>query len=330
MQKPEKTTILLTLFTILTLISIITVYAVHQDPTQETTMNTLCTYRSTAAYNYTATLEPSIICDNKTTLRPNEGTLYAKITKQVNMTLNYTFEANLPTEVTITYNMTQTLTPWQHQIAETTQTTTNKKQIQIAIPLIKTDELEALKSQIQTETGLTSSTYALQITPTFKINANTTAGPIHQIFTPTLLIDFKHTDKGDIIAIEDLDQTKTDAITESQTITRFDVMNQRYASYILVTISVAGLFFSTYLYRKATPETKKKSLDRIIAPYRDLIIEAVELPRTTPETATINVGTMKELVRTAEILVKPIVLTRKPEPTLAVMDQNVMYTHKPQ
>jgi len=329
MQKPEKTTVLLTLFTILILVSIITVYAVHQDPTQENTISTLCTYRSTATYNYTATLEPNIMCDNKTTLRPNEGTLYTKITKQVNMTLNYTFEANLPAEIAITYNMTQTLTPWQHQIAETTQTTTNQKQIQIAIPLIKTDELETLRSQIQTETGLTSSTYALQITPTFTINANTTAGPIHQIFTPVLLIDFKHTDKGDIIAIEDLQQTKTDAITESQTITRYEVMNQRYASYILITISVAGLFFSTYLYRKAKPETKKKPLDRIIAPYRDLIIEAIELPRTTPETTMINVGTIEELVRTAEILVKPIVLTRKPEPTLAVMDQNVMYTHKP-
>jgi len=328
MRKPEKTKVLLTIFTILTLVSIVTVYAVHQDPTQETTMNTLCTYRSTATYNYTAMLEPSIICDNKTTLRPNEGTLYAKITKQVNMTLNYTFEANLPTVVTITYNMTQTLTPWQHQIAETTQTT-NEKQIQIAIPLIKTDELETLKSQIQTETGLTSSTYALQITPTFTINASTTAGPIHQVFTPILLIDFKHTDRGDIIAIDNLDQTKTDAITESQTITRFDVMNQRYASYILITISVAGLFFSTYLYRKATPETKKKPLDKVIAPYKDLIIEAIEPPKTTPETTTINVGTIEELVRTAEILVKPIVLTRKPEPTLAVMDQNVMYTHKP-
>jgi len=74
MKKPEKTIILLTLFTILTLISIITVYAVHQNSTQETKTNTLCTYTSTAVYYYTATLEPNTIYNNKTTLKQKEGT----------------------------------------------------------------------------------------------------------------------------------------------------------------------------------------------------------------------------------------------------------------
>jgi len=329
MKKPEKTIILLTLFTILTLIAIITVYAVHQTPTQETTKNTLCTYKSTATYNYTATLEPNTICNNKTTLKPNEGTLYRKITKQINTTLAYTFQANLPTEITITYNVTQTLTPWQHQITETTQTTTNQTQIQITIPPIKTNELETLKSQIQTETGMTSSTYAVEITPTFTINANTTAGPIHQIFTPTLLIEFKHTDQGNIITIENLHQTKTDAITENQTIIRHDIINQRYTSYILITISIAGLFFSTHFYIKTKPRTKKISLDKILAPYKDLIIEAHEPTKIPPETTTINVETIQELAKTAEILAKPIILTRKPETTLIIIDQNTIYEHKP-
>jgi len=331
MKKPEKTTILLTLFTILTLISTITVYAVHQNPTQESTTNTLCTYTNTATYDYTAALQtPNTIYNNKTTLKPNEGTLYTKITKQINIALTYTFHATLPTETTITYNVTQTLTPWQHRITETTQRTTNQTQIQITIPPIKTNELETLKSQIQTETGMTSSTYAVEITPTFRINANTTAGPIHQIFTPTLLINFKHTDQGNIITIEDLHQTKTDAITENQTITRYGIMNQRYASYILITISIAGLFFSAYFYIKTKPRTKEMSLDKFIAPYKDLIIEAHEPPKISPENTTINVETIQELAKTAEILAKPIILTRKPEPTLTIIDQNTIYKHTPQ
>ncbi len=330
MKKPEKTIILLTLFTILTLVSIITVYAVHQNPTQGATTNTLCTYTSTAIYDYTATLEPNTICNNKTTLKPNEGTLYTKITKQINITLTYKFQATLPTETTITYSVTQTLKPWQHQITETTQSTTNQTQIQITIPPIKTSELETLKNRIQTETGMTSSTSAVEITPTFTINANTTAGPIHQIFTPTLLINFKHTDQGNIITIENLHQTKTDAITENQTISRHDIINQRYTSYILITISIAGLFFSIYFYIKTKPRTKKLSLDKILAPYKDLIIEAHEPPEIPSETTTVSVETVQELAKTAEILSKPIILTRKPETTLTIIDQNIIYKHTPQ
>ncbi|MCW3993550.1 MAG: hypothetical protein NWE85_03165 [Candidatus Bathyarchaeota archaeon] len=31
-----------------------------------------------------------------------------------------------------------------------------------------------------------------------------------------------------------------------------------------------------------------------------------------------------------EILAKPIILTRKPEATLIIIDQNIVYKHKPQ
>ena len=186
MKKPKKPLILLTLFTILTLISIITVYAVHQTPTQETTTNTLCTYKSTATYDYTAMLEPNTIYNNKTTLKPNEGTLYTKITKQINMTLTYTFHATIPTETTITYSLTQTLktTTLQYEITPATPTTTDQTQIQITIPPVNKNTLQTIKSTLASETGTSASTYSLQTTPTFTINANTTAGPIHQIFTP--------------------------------------------------------------------------------------------------------------------------------------------------
>ena len=167
------------------------------------------------------------------------------------------------------------------------------------------------------------------ITPTFAISANTTVGQIYQLFTPTLTIEFQHTDQGDITTIGDLYQTKTGAITENQTITRQDIINQRYESYILITLSIAGLFFSTFFYIKTKPKTEQIPLDKLIAPYKDLIIEAKEPPKTTPETTIINVETIQELAKTAEILAKPIILTRKPQPTLTIIDQNTIYQHKP-
>ncbi|MEA2089994.1 MAG: DUF5305 family protein, partial [Thermoproteota archaeon] len=310
MKKPEKTIILLTLFTISTLISIITVYAVHQTPTEKTITNTLCTYTSTATYNYTATLEPNTIYNNKTTLKPNEGTLYQPITKQINITLTYTFHANVSTETTITYSLTQTLktAAWTHQIATTTPPPpTNKTQIQIPIPPINKNALQTIKSKIETETGTTASTYSLQISPTFTINANTTVGSIQQTFTPTLTIDFKHTDQGNIITIEDLHQTKSGAITQNQTITRYDIINQRYASYILIAISAAGTFSSAYFYKKTRPlKPTKPTLEELIKPYQENIIHITEPPLHPTQQTIITVNNLEDLQKIAEQTLQPI------------------------
>jgi hypothetical protein len=334
MKKPEKTITLLMLFTVLTLISILTVYTTQQTPAEETTTNTLCTYKSTGSYDYTAILEHNLILNNLTILGPGEGTLYTKILRQINITLTYRFSATLPADATITYYLAQSLktTALSYQISKTTLTTTNQTLIQITIPPIIKAQLDPVIATLATETGTSAATYySLDITPTFMISANTTVGRISQAFTPTLTVDFTRTDQGDITTVGDLYQTNTGAITENETTTLQDIIAQRYASYILITVSAAGLFFSTYFYQQTKPKTETQPpLEKIIAPYKDLIIEAKEPPKTTPETTIINVQTIKELAKTAEILARPIILTRTPQPTLTIIDQNTQYQHKPQ
>lgn len=333
MKKPKKTLVLLVIFTILTLISIITVYAVHQTPEQEITIKTICTYTSTAKYDYTATLEPNnTIYNNKTTLKPNEGILYTKIIKQINIILTYTFDTSVTaTATTINYSVTQTLktTAWQYRIAGTPQTSTNQTQIQITLSPISKTELDPMKTKIDSETGTsTSAYYSLEITPTFKIAADTQAGPIQQTFTPTLTISFKRTEEGDIITIDNLEQTEMGALTENQTTTRWDILDQRYASYILITISITGLFFSTYFYRKTKPTTEKPQIEKLQAQYKDLIIETKETTEP-PQTTTINVKTLKELAKTAEILAKPILhATKNGQHIFYIIDNNTKYQYE--
>ncbi|MCJ7430443.1 hypothetical protein MUO83_04415 [Candidatus Bathyarchaeota archaeon] len=60
-----------------------------------------------------------------------------------------------------------------------------------------------------------------------------------------------------------------------------------------------------------------------------MIIEAQEPPKTTLETTITNVATIKELARTAGILARPMMLTRKPQPILTIVDQNTLYQHQP-
>jgi hypothetical protein len=90
--------------------------------------------------------------------------------------------------------------------------------------------------------------------------------------------------------------------------------------------------YTKYQHKTRTytkPKIAEMPLDKLIAPYKNLIIEAKEPPKTTPETTIINVATIQELAKTAEILAKPIILTRKPQPTLTIIDNNTIYQHKP-
>lgn len=326
MKRPARTITLLAFFIILTLVAIITVFTLQQTPTQETVTNTLCAYSSTAAYDYTAMLKPNTIYYNRTALKPNEGTIYSGITKQINLTLAYTFEATVPAEATIGYSLTQTLTTasWSHELAATAQATTNQTQFEISLSPVFENALRTIKGTIESETGTSSSTYSLQITPTFIVDANMTVGRIRQVFTPTLTIDFQ----GSVIAIGDLQQTKTGSITQDQTTTRQDVINQRYTSYILVAVSIAGLGISTFFYA-SKPIAQKPLLEKIMAAHKDLIIETQEPPTLPKEATIINVKNIEELTKTAEILGKPIILTRKPTqtPTLTIIDQNTIYQY---
>ncbi|MEM1589747.1 MAG: DUF5305 family protein [Candidatus Bathyarchaeia archaeon] len=331
MKKPKTSTILLASFTILTILSILAVYAVHQTPTEETVSQTLCTYTSTATYDYTAMLQtPNIIYNNKTTLKPEDQTpIYTRLTRQINLTLTYTFNASLPAETQITYTITQTLktTAWTHQIHAVPAQTTSQTEIQIKLPPIVKAELDQIKSRIDTETGTTTAAYTLEITPTFTVEANTSAGQIHQTFTPTLTVTFQRTEKGEIINLEPLQQEKTGCITQSQTITCSEAINQRYMAYSLTAIALAGLAFSAYFHNKTKPKTTKKSIEKLMAPHKDLIAETSQKPPTTE--TTIEVKSLEDLAKIAEILAKPILHTTEADQhTFYIMDNNVKYQYK--
>jgi hypothetical protein len=192
-----------------------------------------------------------------------------------------------------------------------------------------------LARAIESETGTSSSTYSLQIAPTFIVDAITTVGPIHQVFTPTLTVNFQ----GSTIAVGDLEQTQTGSITQNQTTTRQDIINERYISYVLVAVSLAGLGVSTYSYTKSKPAVQKSQLEKIMAAHKGLIIET-QGPSTLPKEAIrINVKNIEELTKTAEILGKPIILTRPTSTpsltptlttTLTIIDHNTIYQYSVQ
>lgn len=331
MKKLQKTKILLTTFTILSVIAALTIYAVHQIPTEETLTQTLCTYKSKATYDYTAILQtPNTIYNNKSTLKPEDQLpIYTRITRQINLTLTYTFESSLQAEAQITYTITETLKApaWTHQIYAVPPQTTNQTQIQITLPPIIKAELDQIKSKIDAETGTTTTAYTLEITPTFTITANTSAGQIHQTFTPTLTVTFKRTEQGETTSIEPLHQTKTGEITQSQTITHPEAINQRYMAYSLTVIALTGLALSAYFYNKTKPKTIQKPIEKIMAPHKDLIAETAQRPPRTEN--TIEVKSLQDLAKIAEILAKPILHAKEnQEHIFYILDNNTKYLYK--
>jgi hypothetical protein len=333
-KKPEKPLLLLALFIILSLIAVATVYAVHQAPYRQNETTTLCTYTSTATYDYTATIEPSTIYQNKTILKPNEGILYTKLTKEINPTLTYAFNTSVPaTTITINYEITQTLktTAWEHQITQTPTTTTSQKQIQITLPTVSKAELDTMKDQIDAEAGSTTSQYySVDVTPTFTITADVQGGTIHHTFQPTLTISFERAEEGDIITIEDLQQTETEQLTENQAVWRQDLLNQRYASYVLSATSFAGLIFSLFYYKKQHPASPKPEIEKLIQTHKDLIVETSENTELhVLQPTIITVTTLKELAKTAEILAKPILHTTKNQKHIFyIIDNNTKYQYE--
>lgn len=346
MKPPSKTLILITLFTILTISSLVTFYTAHQTPTEETTTKTLTTLTTIADYNYTAKLKPNTIYDNKSTLTENEGTLYYRITDHINITLTltthitHTTPTTQPTNTTITYAIAQTLasTAWTYTTTITPETTLNYQgaspPIKINLPTITLATIEQQKRKLDEDIGASTTSYNITITPTINTQIQTQHGTINQQFTPTLTLNIRRgTAQGDIITTTKLTQTKTDKITETQTKTNQDAITQRNMASALTVLALIGLAFSIYTYSKTAkqPPTPEKQLQKLIQPYKDLIIEITQEPQTQTQTTTITLNSLENLKKIAEITLQPILHHQNPNQpnthTFTVIDNQIVYRY---
>jgi hypothetical protein len=237
----------------------------------------------------------------------------------------------LPANAQITYSLQQILqsAAWQYEVKALLQVITNQTQIKLELPPFNRTELEATKTQIEEETGTISGNYSLQIVPIFTVNANTSAGPIHQTFSPVLTIEVGRTEQGNTITVENLHQQETDAITENVIVTHNEVTYERYASYIFLAFCLIGLGFSAFRYSKAHASTKGSGMDKLIVPYKDLVIEAKEVPEFSEDTPIIEVKDLEELAKAAEILARPIFyIHNDAEHTFYVFDADMTYIYR--
>jgi len=317
---------LLSLFSFLCFFSLLAVYSTHQLPTEVEQTIPLGTYRQSGNFTYVANLIPNNIY-NKTTLKPDEGTIYLRITESINTTFSYNFEisqlgrANITTEyTTIMYLET---TKWRKQINTSDQDTsafTDATAGQFLVRyLVNVSAIDKMVKTISNEIGAftTIADYNITITPQIRTVAISNAGTINASFTPTLTMAFKYgTAEGDYVTIEGLQHNNSGVLTSTtKKIYQGWVILQRYAAYAFTVISFSALTLVAITFRFSKPPPKKPEepqLKEIIAPYQEIIIEATKEPSPQEQSTTITLKTLEDLAKVADGLGKLILHNEKP------------------
>lgn len=324
---------LLIIFGILTGASIIYVIYAHQLPLYETKVITIAEYSHRQYYTYLATLKPNILY-NRTILRPGEGVLYTAIVNCIYITSKYSFVSSpAPMNVTTNTNIKieiESPEKWVRPLSE--DEAIDLLQLggsQVFEFTVNNTKIKDYVTRIDEEVGVRSTSYNLNIIPTIQCNVIMTASRIEETFTPKLTLSYISSgDKGNYISIEERSQTKDGKITETKKIHFEWVEKHRKMAYASTAATSIFLTGSAILYIRRRPEMPpKKTIEKVIATYKDLITEATEKP---PETEnTIKMDTIEDLVKTAEILIKPILHTKEEHYHLFfVIDGNTKYQYK--
>jgi hypothetical protein len=335
------TTVLLALFAILTLASVWALYYTHQLPLNEELVTTLYEYEHYGTFNCIATLKPNIIYGN-TTLNLSEGSVFRRITQEINADFTYTFTSTKPANLTIHCSVSQLVETlkWQKQIGLSQQKTfaASGTSLHITdIPTINLSSIQELVNKITEETGIRASEFVVTVAIEMRIEANTAEGPIIETFTPELTMRFTSGyTEGDLISIEDTQHTKTGEITSTETIYQPWIQTQRYLSYTLSIVSLPGLLITIWTYARSRPVRPLRPealIEETIEPFEEVISKTAEEPQFKEHAlmplAKISMKTLEDLVKVADILEKPIVHARRPPEThiFYVIDETTRYEY---
>ncbi|MEM2321097.1 MAG: DUF5305 family protein [Candidatus Bathyarchaeia archaeon] len=339
MDRGKLIKILLITFAILTAASAISLFYAYQKPTYERQTIILGTYTHRAIYDYVAELKPNIIY-NKTTLKPGEGTLYTAITTGINITFTYKFISS-PSPETIGIALEEITAEiespgkWTKPLHEDEVKELMNLEGSMNFTLkINCTAIRQLIDRIDKEIGTYSSSFNIRVKPRIRVDTIVAKRTVNETYTPELIVMFRAgTEKGNYISIEGLNQTKNKDITETREITYPEVEARRNmfsATTLTTAIGLAALIIAHLKIvgqQKSTERKSKELLKRIMEEYKDAIAEAVGSPPKTQ--TTIDVESLEDLTKIAQILAKPILRAKEDEEQIFyIIDGNMKYQYK--
>jgi len=306
-----KHTIFFTLFLMLTLISIAGMASAHSAPFEEKRFTTLFSYGHVGNYDYVAKLKPNLLYENRSTLRPGEGTLYIRMIENIDIDFSYRFSCDRQADIETEFNSIsmdiEAPEMWVKHLENVYENSAGGVGELSAEFSIGVAWLEELTGTIQGETGTSSSTYIIRIKPKIHTVAETGVGRVDENFTPELVVSFNYRGaRGDNITISGLENESSGTIRRTETIYHDEVLDQRRASYLMFVIAFTGLIYMTFVLMKTRPVKPEKPLEEVIAPFEEMIMEVAEEPAYSRLTTTVAIKSLEDLANLAGGLGKPI------------------------
>lgn len=305
-----------------------------QTPSQTVENVTKGAYRLEGEYAYRAYLAPNMIY-NKTVIGPDDGKIFTNLLTSLQLNFSFKFASN-PQATVLNEGMEvkmQLESPgrWVRTLSadEATAILGLEKEGENGFSLtIEKEKVEALVRILDYETGTVSSEYAISITPTISVAATTQAGTIQEEFVPKLTVSFKQESGGvKYVSIEPLLTSKDGKLVETRTIDNSSISLQRNLFALASIVSAAGVAAVALAYNSNKPKPSLSGkINKIIKENKDLIVEANE---AAPAPRTVELKSIDELKKLAEILVHPIFhSSRENEHIFYVLDGETRYEYK--
>lgn len=288
-------------------------YITHTAPTEEEILVPVLTYDQTGMFNCVARLKPNLIY-NQTTLTPEEGILYMRITENFNIMFTYTFTLSQPANITVTHNLNTAIASpagWNKTYVVPLEGSPlnfmgKNAEFTLSLTVDPTPYAETVK-EINKETGTTSQDYTLIIKPLIQTVAETGGHTIEEDFEPALEVKAQYrTQSGDVYSIECLEHKNQKAITEKQTIYHPEVIMRRYASYAIAIFTFTALTYTILQFSRISEYITMKTVEEEIKPFRKIIANIAEKPLHEGNRTTVRMKTLEDLAKISEELIKPI------------------------
>jgi hypothetical protein len=329
MNRRTLSAIFVAVFAVALVVAVSYAYYAYQMPTERTVTTTLATYTQRGTWQYQALLENNTFY-NRTILMPGDGKLYEPILISVNASYGYSFTSsvaptNLSNESVVsvrfqTSRWEKTLMAWEMEEWLSLDAQDENLNMYLNISLIRD-----LFKTIDTETGSASSEFNITITPVIFQRANIQGNNVTSVFSPELVIGFRQ-DAGRYVDLSPTVSTKQGSITTQEVVKIAEVESLRLMAVAAAVASLVGLLVALYLFFRSKPTFKADGADKIIAGIKDMMIGT----NVVPEAKTVvDTGSIDDLVKTAEILARPIMHVKTPsEHVFFILDGETKYQFK--
>jgi hypothetical protein len=324
----------LAVLAIIFLFTVSSAYTAYQNPTTKKVSTPTLHYNHNSRFDYTVYLKNNTVYNNKTTLRPGEGTIFKQLITHVNASFTDTFQIDQDAFITGNYTVDAILktTLWTktYPLIPRTPFTAQGRTAQLtaSFPLNYTTYEERL-AKINEETGVPAQSPQLIIQSTVVVFATAPNGTVSSVFSPSINVSLN---QKTLEISKDLTAYLPGVLTTSRSITLEEVPGQRTLWTVLTIIFLASMpLFMVLTTSSTTPENKTmRELKKIKKKYGEWIVETTTHP-IAPVSRNISVNTLEDLSKVSEELGKPILLYTSPdqkEHRFYIFDDTLMYEYE--